>query len=216
MPTSANVTIGALKEFRIALCLFVEAARSALGEADADLQRYSGWLGDDRQQYWKSEIGRRAEQAQRAKLVLLEKKLQKTSTGARLSCVDEEKALILARRRLEEAQAKAENTKKWMRRLEEQVFQRKGLLQALSRSLDTDVVNALALLDRMIAALDKYVALAPPPGMEPAVAASDMVEAQEPQEEIAKPQAAETEPRPTEATPQAAESDAPRGPEEHA
>jgi hypothetical protein len=198
MGSSAKVqSIEVLKEFRISLCLFVEAARSALGEADADLQRAGGWLTEDRNQYWHAELGRRMEQMQRAKLVLLEKKLQGSSTGARPSCVDEEKAFALAQRRCEEARAKSENAKKWVRRLEEQVFQHKGLLQALNHALDTDVVNALALLDRMIAALDKYIALAPPPGVEPEVTSSEAggmarpINAEDVEEQDAKPQAAE-------------------------
>ena len=82
MAASANVqSIQALRDFRMALCRFVDAARSSLGEADADLQRQAGWLSEDRMKYWASELRRRTEQFQRAKLALLEKKLQKKAKG---------------------------------------------------------------------------------------------------------------------------------------
>ncbi len=165
MAATANVqSIAALKEFRLALCLFTEAARSALGEADADLQRHGSWLSDDRKRFWQSEVNRRNERLQQARLLLLRKKMEKTAGGGKQSCVDEEKALAQAQRQFEEAQQKAEHTKRWVRRLDELVFQHKGTLQSLSFALENDVVNMLALLDRMVDSLNQYVALAAPSG----------------------------------------------------
>lgn len=170
MSSGANVqSIEALKQFRVALCKFVEAARVSLGEAEADLQRHGFWVSEDRHRYWKSEIRTREEKFRQAKLVLLEKKLQKTSSGGRPSCVDEEKAVAVAQRRFEESQLKLANTTRWVRRLEEQVFQYKGLLQSLNHSLDQDFPNGLAWLDRMIDSLEQYVALAPPTELPPAM-----------------------------------------------
>jgi predicted nucleic acid-binding Zn-ribbon protein len=99
--------------------------------------------------------------------------MEKTSGGGHPSCIDEEKALAQAKRQLEEAQQKAENTKRWVRRLEELVFQHKGPLQSLSYALDNDVVNMLATLDRMVEALNKYIALAAPTAMDPESTASE-------------------------------------------
>ena len=69
----------------------------------------------------------------RAKIALTQKKLTKTPLGGHYSCVDEEKALQLARRRLEEAETKLANVQKWNRRLDEEVFEYKGQVQALGR-----------------------------------------------------------------------------------
>lgn len=155
-------SVEALKAFRVALCKFVEAARGSLGEAEADLHRHASWLSEDRQRHWKMEIRKCEEKFREAKMALLEKKLQTSATGGHLSCVDEEKAAAMAQRRFEEAQAKAASTTRWIRLLEERVFEYKGLLQALNHALDTDAVNALARLDRMIESLEAYIALAPP------------------------------------------------------
>jgi hypothetical protein len=155
-------SVEALKAFRVALCKFVEAARGSLGEAEADLQRHASWLSEDRQRHWKMEIRKREEKFREAKMALLERKLQTSATGGRVSCVDEEKALAVAQRRFEEAQAKSMATVRWIRRLEERIFEYKGLLQGLNHALDTDVVNGLARLDRMLESLEAYIALAPP------------------------------------------------------
>lgn len=155
-------SVEALKAFRVALCKFVEAARGSLGEAEADLHRHAAWLSEDRQRFWKMEIRKREEKFREAKMALLEKKLQTSATGGHLSCVDEEKAAAMAQRRFEEAQAKAASTTRWIRLLEERVFEYKGLLQALNHALDTDAINGLARLDRMIESLEAYIALAPP------------------------------------------------------
>lgn len=168
MGVTANVqSIEALKQFRVALCKFVEAARSSLGEADADLQRHIFWLNDDRRRHWKEQLRKRGEQLRQAKMALLQKKLEKTATGGRPSCVDEEKAFALAERRFEEAQIKSANTTRWIRKLDEQMFEFKGLLQMFNHALDVDVVNGLAWLDRMVESLEAYVALAPPADLSP-------------------------------------------------
>jgi len=196
-PSARVESVEALREFRVSLCKFVEAARSALGEAEADLQRHTFWLSDDRQRYWRMEVRKRQEQMRQAKMALLEKKLQKTSGGTRLSCVDEEKALALAERRFEQAQTKAANTKLWIRRLDEQIFQYKGLLQALNHALDVDVAKGLAGLDAMLQALEAYVALAPPPAAPPvgeSVTAARTGPAAAPPREPEAGQAGETEP----------------------
>ncbi len=188
MPFNADVeSVESLTEFRVSLCKFVDAARSALGEAEADLQRHANWLSEDRRRYWRIELTRRTEKARQAKLALLEKKLRKTAGGGRLSCVDEEKALAAAVRRLEEAETKHANTLRWIRQLDEEVFQYKGLIQALNHALDVDFVKMTTLLDGLLDALDRYLALAPPSEMDRAVIGSEALPPLEPQPPAAGP-----------------------------
>ncbi|MCL2330324.1 MAG: hypothetical protein FWC56_03380 [Phycisphaerae bacterium] len=203
MSQSANVeSIQVLRDFRLALLKFVEAARASLNEADADLRRHGHWLSEDRRQHGASEQQRRHEKFQRAKLALLEKRLQKTSTGGQPSIVDEEKAVKAAQRALEEALQKTEHTKRWTRRLEEQVLQHKGALQGLHLALDNEAVTAIALLERMIEALERYLATAPPPSL------GDL-----PTAESSGPMSTAPEPnQPTSSTPTSADS-APADPE---
>ncbi|NLE58961.1 MAG: hypothetical protein GX616_11410 [Planctomycetes bacterium] len=160
MSQAARVeSIEKLKDLRVALCLFAETARTGLLEADSEIQRTGLWLKNEQLRYWKSQIVSRSELFTRAKIALNQKKLTKTPLGGHYSCVDEEKAVQLARRRLEEAQTKLGNVQKWNRRLDEEVFEYKGQVQALGRMVDSEVPAAIARLDRMIESLESYMSL---------------------------------------------------------
>lgn len=160
MSQAARVeSIEKLKDLRVALCLFAETARTGLLEGDSEIQRVGLWLKNEQLRYWKSQIISRSELLTRAKIALNQKKLTKTPLGGHYSCVDEEKAVQLARRRLEEAETKLANVQKWNRRLDEEVFEYKGQVQALGRMVDSELPAAIARLDRMIESLESYVSL---------------------------------------------------------
>lgn len=160
MSQAAHVeSIEKLKDLRVALCVLAETARTGLLDADSEIQRVNLWLKNEQVRYWKSQIMSRGEMVTRAKIALNQKKLTKTPLGGHYSCVDEEKALQLARRRLEEAETKLANVQKWNRRLDEEVFEYKGQVQALGRMVDSMLPVAIARLDRMIEALESYMAV---------------------------------------------------------
>ncbi len=160
MSQAAHIeSIEKLKDLRVVLCLLAETARTGLLDADSEIQRVNLWLKNEQVRYWKSQIMSRGEMVTRAKIALNQRKLTKTPLGGHYSCVDEEKALQLARRRLEEAETKLANVQKWNRRLDEEVFEYKGQVQALGRMVDSTLPVAIAHLDRMIEALESYVAV---------------------------------------------------------
>jgi len=151
-------SVEALQEFRVSLCKFAEAVQTGLVEADAEISRAGHWLRQDRDLYWKAEARKRAELLNRAKIALSQKKHTKTPLGGRPSCVEEEKAFAVAQRRYEEAQTKLASIKRWSRQLDEETFQYRGQVQGLTQAIDSDVPNALARLDRMMEALEHYLA----------------------------------------------------------
>ena len=160
MSQAARVeSIEKLKDLRVALCLLAETGRTGLLEADSEIQRVNLWLKNEQVRHWKSQIMSRSEMVSRARIALSQKKLTKTPLGGHYSCVDEEKALQLARRRLEEAETKLANVQKWNRRLDEEVFEYKGQVQALGRMVDSELPVAIAQLDRMIESLESYMAV---------------------------------------------------------
>ncbi len=160
MSQAARVeSIEKLKDLRVALVVFIDSARAGLLEAEAEIQRADMWLKNDQLRYWKSQIMTRNEMVTRAKIALSQKKLTHTPLGGHYSCVDEEKALQLARRRLEEAETKLANVKRWGRRLDEEVFEYKGQVQSLARTIESDLPGAAIELDRMIEALGSYARL---------------------------------------------------------
>lgn len=160
MSQAARVeSIEKLKDLRVSLIVFIDSARTGLLEAEAEIQRADMWLKNDQPRYWKSQIMARQEMVTRARIALNQKKLAHTPLGGHYSCVDEEKALQLARRRLEEAETKLANVQRWSRRLDEEVFEYKGQVQSLARTIESDLPTAVAQLDRMIESLESYAKL---------------------------------------------------------
>jgi hypothetical protein len=152
----------ALQRLRIALCRFAEQVGAALDEAEAELQRTGFWVKQEQSGFWKREGDKRAELLARAKSALSRKKLQTTALGGRAACDEEEKALAIAMRRVEEARQKAANVRRWSRRLDDEVFAYQAVASGMSQTLAIEIPNALTQLDNMLAALEAYVASTAP------------------------------------------------------
>lgn len=152
-------SVAMLKDFRASLCRFAEQSRAGLDEVDGGIQRTMIWVSRDQHAFWKGQIPRRAEDVMRAKLELARKRDQKTPLGGTYSTVEERKALAAAKRRLEEAETKFANVRRWTRRLEQETSTYKGGIRGLSHALDHDIPRAVARLDNMIAALEAYASV---------------------------------------------------------
>lgn len=162
MATGARVeSIEVLRRFRAALWKFAEAANLALGDAEGEVQRMVVWLETEQQTFWNHQVRSRTEAVTAAKEKVRSKKLFKDSSGRAQSAVDEEKALMVAQRRLEEAQQKLENTRKWARRLQRELHNYKGGVQPLATLVAVDIPTAVSTLDKLSGSLDKYVAAEP-------------------------------------------------------
>ncbi len=155
-------SVRALKEFRVSLCKFAERARTGLDEADSAIHRTRVWLTQEQHVYWKGQIPKRGEAVTRAKLELTRKTVHKTPLGGKYSVVEERKALAVAKRRLEEAEQKFANVRRWIRQLEHEVFAYKGPVRGVERSIEHDVPAGVARLDNMIEALEAYAAVTAP------------------------------------------------------
>jgi hypothetical protein len=179
--TGARVhSVDALTHFRVALIKFAEAANAALGDSDSEVQRTLMWLQGEQQQFWTGQIRKRHEKVNQCKDAVRQKKLYKDSTGKTQSAVDEEKALAIAQKRLAEAEQKLANTKRHSLRLQKEMHMYKGAVQRLSTQVTAELPNAVASLDRMVAALEAYLTLTAaggtgewnPPPLDEGVAAS--------------------------------------------
>ena len=160
----------ALSSLRMALTKFVDSASSVLYTADAHLQRTKTWIKSEQTNYWTAEGRKRAELLIRAKLTLKEKKLSPTPLGGRPSCVEEEKAVKLATRRVEEAEQKARNVKLWSRRIDEEGLAYSASATGMKHTCTAEIPAAIARLDHMLAALQAYATHGPE--MQGSVAAS--------------------------------------------
>src|SRR5258706_7459934 len=141
--TGARVdSIEALKHFRIALWKFAETANVALGDAEGELQRTVKGLQGEQQQFWQTQIRKRHETVTRCQDAVRQKKLFKDSTGRPQSAVDEEKALAIAKKRLEEAEQKLVNTKRHSAKLQRELHLYKGGVQRFQTAVSADIPTA--------------------------------------------------------------------------
>jgi hypothetical protein len=154
-------SIDALKVFRVAVVKFAETCNVSMNDVESDFGRMMNWLETEQLSHWQTEIRKRTELLSRAKEALRMKKVFKDSSGRSPSAVDEEKAVRIAQIRLEEAEQKLLNVKKYTRVLQKEVQSYKGSVQRFMTTLQSDVPAALAMLDKMIDSLEKYVELAP-------------------------------------------------------
>ena len=163
MSGSARVaSVEALKEFRVSLCGFSRTAATVLAESRSQIQRTLGWLKQDRHSYWKGQVRLRSERYTQARLALKSKEqFAKSSMGGNDSHVDEKRALALAQREMTEAQTKIDRVQRWVPQLEKEGFAYKGQVQGLAATVEVEIPNARAQLDRMIVALEAYLAATP-------------------------------------------------------
>jgi len=161
----------ALRRFRVALCQFAETVGVALYEAEAEMQRARHWVKLEQSNYWKKEKARRAELLTQAKNVLAMKRLQATSAASRPSCVEEQEAVALAKRRLEEAEQKLNNVHRWSGRIDEEILAYQTVASGMQQALTVEIPKALAKLDNMLASLAAYAPSGTPQAQVSAVAA---------------------------------------------
>lgn len=160
--TGANLkTISAIRDFRAALVSFMEDAKLALSEAHADVLKTHSWIQHDRIAYWQHALKKRHEKVQMAKSELTRAQLQ--SRDERPSCVVERKALAKAQAEWDEAQHKVESCRRAMTLLDREGLLFKAALGGFSTSLELDLPNAVAHLDRLMDTLEKYFSILPPP-----------------------------------------------------
>jgi hypothetical protein len=167
MGRTARVTsIEMVQDYRSKLAEFGKEAKDTLCAAEMHIRRTFDWLAE-RAKHWHKEIKVRTEEVVRAKIELTSRK-HMCKDGRGPGTTDQEKALRKAQMRLKEAEEKAANCKRWGPLLQHAVHEYQGSARLLSGVLDTDLLNALAMLAQKLTALEAYLALqapslAPPP-----------------------------------------------------
>lgn len=163
MSQGAKVTsIDAVREFQGAMGAFCEDAREALCSAEMEARRLIDWIAHDRLDYWKRAIRDRQEEVSQAKNDLYRKQLEGMNSDYKPDVTEQKKALRIALMRVEEAEQKYENCRKWSRALEQPFEEYKGFATQLSFLIEGEPPRPVGLLERIIASLDSYVELAVP------------------------------------------------------
>ena len=154
--SAANVSIDALRDFRVALVKFSETANVAISDADGEVHRTIHWLELEQLPYWTTQIRNRETVVQQWKDAVRQKTLYKDSTGRPQSAIDEMKKLGMAQASLVEAQERWTATKQYLRKLQKQQMEYRGQVQKLSLALAGDVRECLARLQSLQQMIAEY------------------------------------------------------------
>jgi hypothetical protein len=152
-------SIEVLKHLKLALLKFQEAASVALGDAESEMTRIHLWLTTEQDSYWQHQIRKREEIVNRCKEAVRMKTIFKDATGRQQSAIDEQKALRIAQKQLEEAQQKLAAVRKWARVLPKEIEMYKGSVQRFATTVESQIPVAAAHLEKLSGKLEAYVSL---------------------------------------------------------
>jgi hypothetical protein len=156
MTSSANVrSLHSIGHFKGSLVRFQEEAGSALAALRQDINRFLDWIEHDRPAYWRQETRRAFDAVSQARSELARKQVI-TVAGHRAECVEEKQALAAAKRRLETAQKKSEIVRQWNIKAHDAADEHSAAIGRLDQFLENDVPKMIALLERMLSALEAY------------------------------------------------------------
>lgn len=156
MNASANVTsLQALVAFRGELRRYEQAMRQILEEQGVEVQRASDYVELDRTEYWPRER-KRAEDLVAAARSALERCKLAALQNERKSCYEEKQDLEAALARQHHCEYQVRQLRHWRNLMRHQHEEYRTKTARLTHYLDTDLPQALATLDRIIAALEKY------------------------------------------------------------
>jgi hypothetical protein len=162
MSKSANVlSVQTLKDFKLAMITFAEDARNSLSGCDMELRRMRDWLERDQLGYWQSQIKRRQEDLMQARADLHKRKISQQGSEA-VSDAEQKEALREATRRLRVAEEKLAQIKRLIPFLHHAIDEYHSHSQPLGDHLSGGFEKSLFTLEKMVVALESYLALAAP------------------------------------------------------
>ncbi len=161
MAQSAKVlSVQALKDFKLSMINFVEEARNALSGVDMELKRMRDWLERDQLSYWQMQVKRRHEAMMMARTELHRRKISQQGSDA-VSDTEQKEALREAQRKLHKAEEQVQIVKKLIPIFHQAMADYVSHATPLADHLSGGIDKSLHGLEKMIGALEAYLALAP-------------------------------------------------------
>ncbi len=155
MTTPAQITsIDAVRHFKLALEEFQTEAREAVTQLLLEMRRGVDWVEHDRTRYWPCAMQEASNAVVEAGNALERAELSIRPEDKR-SCYELKIALEKAKRRLRLTEEKVRAVRRW-RIAAGEADDFHGRLFKLASCLDMDLPRALATLERMAVALDRY------------------------------------------------------------
>ena len=165
MSTQADVkSIDTLAFMKAAFASFAHESGQAISECEIQGQRAVDWICVDQAAFWKAEVRRMTELVNKAVKDLEYCKAFKKVGNNQPSCVEEKKALEKAKQRLARAEQKAEAVRRWTPVVQQQFREACVRLVRFREVVDVDCPRSMAMLEKMLKALDAYRQVASPTG----------------------------------------------------
>jgi len=162
MSTPAQITsTDAVRQFKLALEEFQGEAREAVTQLLLEMRRAVDWIEHDRTRYWPREFQRASDALLQARNDLERCEMAFRANDKR-SCYEQKIAVDKAKRRLRLTEDKVRAVRNWRVTVHREADDFHGRLAKLASCLDMDLPRALAALDRMAGALDRYTERAAP------------------------------------------------------
>ena len=151
-----------IRSFRASMIKFIEASNAALTDGESDLTKRQAWCEGEQTAFWNHQIKKLNELISQLKEAIRSKQLFRDSTGRTQSAFDEQKKLRAAQARLEQAEQKLANCRKWGKQLQREHLNYRGGVQRLQTMLSSDLVNSVATLETILTQLDAYLSAGAP------------------------------------------------------
>lgn len=165
MSSQADVkSIDTLAFVKAALAAFAHESGQALGEVQLEGGRAVDHVTVDMAAYWKGEVRRAGDAVNKAIKDLEHCRAFKKVGDNQPSCVEEKKNLDKARKRLEYCEQKDALVRRWKPVVEQQFRETCVRLVHFREVIDVNCPKAMAVVERMLKALDAYRSTMSPVG----------------------------------------------------
>jgi hypothetical protein len=158
----ANITsTDAVRAFKLAMERYEAEVRDIAVQLHLEVRRAIDWIEHDRTLYWPNQM-RKASDALAAARAELERQELAIRQSDKRSATDAKIAFEAARRRLRLTEEKVRAVRKWRVAAKREADDFLGEVARLTNYLDGEFPRAVAALERMAGALDKYTGVAAP------------------------------------------------------
>ena len=155
--STANVrSIEAIRDFRVALLIFQQNVNDALMSMQEQVYSALEWIENDRPRHWHQQELKAFDQISEARIALETARMRKSMDDFRPSLIEEKQALRDAKDRLAYCQEKVRIVKAMSIKVRHEADEFRGRMSQLERLIETDLPNSIALLERMLTALESY------------------------------------------------------------
>lgn len=151
-------SIQALREFRAALIQYQNALRDSAESLLMEGRRGIEWVQSDRPSYWPGRVRRLDDALLEAKQALEQCEARGFGENRSSSCIDEKKAVARLKSNLDTARQKVQVSRSWRGKVQKDSDEFETRIVQLNDYADLELPKAIAALERIIEALEQYVA----------------------------------------------------------